>query len=408
MIVISGRQRATLAILLITALALLLCGCNSGTIGARVIVSPDAFVQRAALPYKVKWVKDLGSGERYIDDTPFERSVPLVVDETIYVGSTAEIFTALNARTSNLIWQFQPEGAVESTAAVDSDKVYFGDSNGKIYALNRDYGDLVWSYRTKGEILSKLTVSNDVVYAATSFNRVLALNANSGELLWLADHDPADDFTIRGVSSPLVTKNAIYAGYADGSLAAIDPATGKELWSNTLKRGQRFIDVDATPILHKGRLYVPSFDGKLYCLEADTGTIVWSFEHGGVSRVAIHNGRIFFSSDDNQFYAVSLQNGELIWSFNVKADYELDSIYKSKRSRNQIPGQAAIVNDVVVFASMSGYVYALDMQSGVKRWTYLPGEGVTSGVVAYKDRLYFLSNAGKLYCLRQSGPPQGY
>jgi len=62
----------------------------------------------------------------------------------------------------------------------------------------------------------------------------------------------------------------------------------------------------------------------------------------------------------------------------------------------------------VVFASMAGYVYALDKMTGEKRWAFLPGEGVTSAVIANKDRIYFLSNSGKLYCMRQSGPPSKY
>jgi len=60
---------------------------------------------------------------------------------------------------------------------------------------------------------------------------------------------------------------------------ALDDATGKLLWSQTIGSSRRH--AMSTPTWHAGLIYALDPDGKLNCLQADTGDIVWSKDLAG-------------------------------------------------------------------------------------------------------------------------------
>ena len=69
----------------------------------------------------------------------------------------------------------------------------------------------------------------------------------------------------------------------------------------------------SSPAVANGTAYVGSTDGSLYALEVASGTQKWKFKTGArvVSSPAVENGVVYFGSDDGNFYAVDAASGQV-------------------------------------------------------------------------------------------------
>src|SRR3569833_2234402 len=65
---------------------------------------------------------------------------PTVDGSTVYVGSTAGLFYAVDRETGSAKWKFAAKARVASTAAVANGTVFFGAYDGNFYALDATSG----------------------------------------------------------------------------------------------------------------------------------------------------------------------------------------------------------------------------------------------------------------------------
>ena len=145
-------------------------------------------------------------------------STPIVVDGIMFLTSEWSIVYAIDAKTGNEVWYYDPEVPKDWGRKACCDVV------------NR--GAAVW----KG-----------YVYSATLDGRLIKLDAKTGELVWEIDTliDRARDYTITG--APRIANNLIFIGNGGaeygvrGYVSAFDVDTGKLAW--------RFYTVPGDPSL---------------------------------------------------------------------------------------------------------------------------------------------------------------
>src|SRR5699024_4342029 len=88
-----------------------------------------------------------------------QEATPLVIDGVIYFTSAWSKAFALDARTGEELWRFDPEvpGETAQHACCDvvnrglgawGDNVYLGTLDGRLIALDRQTGEPVWSVQT--------------------------------------------------------------------------------------------------------------------------------------------------------------------------------------------------------------------------------------------------------------------
>jgi outer membrane protein assembly factor BamB len=79
----------------------------------------------------------------------------------------------------------------------------------------------------------------------------------------------------------------------------MQPATGKEIWKFSARRG-----IDSSPVVAGTRVYFASTDGRLYGLNLKSGDKEWEYEAGGgfTGSPAIVNARLLIASDDGHVY----------------------------------------------------------------------------------------------------------
>ena len=147
----------------------------------------------------LEWSYDLGTS-RGIEATP------IVHDGMMFVTSTWNIVHALDARTGEKVWSFDPEVDKEQAAYACCDVV------------NR--GVAIWG---------------DKIFTATIDGRLIALDAKTGKVAWdVLTIDKSKPYTITGAPRVIKGKVIIGNGGAElgvrGYIGAFDAETGAQIW----------------------------------------------------------------------------------------------------------------------------------------------------------------------------------
>jgi polyvinyl alcohol dehydrogenase (cytochrome) len=152
--------------------------------------------------------------------------------------------------------------------------------------------------------------------------------------------------------------------------------------------------VSATPIIAGGVSYVGSYDGSLYAIDIASGNVIWTYETGaevlepnleiplGITGSAhVSDGVVFVGDATATVHAIDAATGEAIWTQMVD-DQEDASIWSSPVVWNGMVfvGVASIAKEV----GFRGSVVALNADSGDLAWqTYMVPDGADgAGVFA--------------------------
>jgi len=132
------------------------------------------------------------------------------------------------------VWKFKTGGPVKSSPVIVGDTLYVGSDDHRLYALNADTWGLKWDFETGGKITSSPTVYRGVVYFSSRDLKVYALDAKTGKLKWATDVDG-------WVNSPVVAhSDKIYVGCYENKIYIINAETGKKREARKSKTKSRF------------------------------------------------------------------------------------------------------------------------------------------------------------------------
>jgi polyvinyl alcohol dehydrogenase (cytochrome) len=138
------------------------------------------------------------------------------------------------------------------------------------------------------------------------------------------------------------------------------------------------------PTVVEGRLYVGSNDGTVYALDAATGCIYWMYQAKAMVRDAVLIGpgkRAYFGDLESDFYALDANSGKLIWQKKVddQAFTRVTGTAKLYAGRLYIPiasqEENAGANPFYSCCTFRGNVVALQASDGAEIWrTYTSPE----------------------------------
>jgi quinohemoprotein ethanol dehydrogenase len=286
------------------------------------------------------------------DTTRGQEATPLVVDGVMYVSTAWSKVYALNAKTGEKIWFFDPKvpGAAGIPACCD--------------IVNRG----VAVYKGK-------------VFVGTVDGRLIALDAQTGKPVWTAVTTPAGTtYSITG--APRVARDKVFIGNAGsefggrGYVSAYDVRTGKLVW--------RFYTVPGDP---SARPDGAASDDALERIARPTWFGEW-YKYGGGGHVW---NALVFDQDFNQLYlatgngypwnrtyrsagrgdnlflasivAVDADTGQYKWHYQEVPgeEWDYDSIADITLAHLRIDGRE---RKVLLHAPKDGFFYVIDRATG--------------------------------------------
>lgn len=270
------------------------------------------------------------------------RCTPTVDGDRVYtLGAEGHLF-CLDVKTGKPIWSNRladdkdmpvPLWGFAAHPFIDGDNliVLSADPNGVVQALDKKTGEKRWSALKAKEPGYAPPAMYDpgegaqrqlVIWLPESLN---ALDPATGKTLWSQPWGPVK-FSV-SISTPRLWKHKtlgdllFISSANEGSLMLkLDPAKPTEvttLWKRSGKRGRSLdglASLMASPILHGDHIYGCTAGGEFRCIKATDGDIVWeSFEptHGGEDPLMWSTAFLTPLGDTGRCYVVN-EKGDLI------------------------------------------------------------------------------------------------
>jgi outer membrane protein assembly factor BamB len=303
--------------------------------------------------------------------------------------------------TARQPWVHQTSGLIWGTAVVDhAGNAYVGSADKQFYSLT-PAGAVRWTYRlpdaADAVIDSAATLTPyGLVVVPGGDGSLHALKMDTGERAWKFDAYHAQDHeggvTVNSFEGnvTLGPDGLLYAGSDNGHLYCVGP-DGKERWNF----GTGMMIWSAVAFDPEGKwLAFGSLDGYLYVLDRATGAKIASFKAGGefkCSPAVDARGRVYTGNADFSFRCLELGR-DLFGRTRLKEVWRF-------ATRGEIYSSAALADGRVVFGSHDGYVYCLSSE-GKELWRYGVYHRISASPLVTADGVVLIgAKNGKMYAL---------
>jgi outer membrane protein assembly factor BamB len=348
----------------------------------------------------IKWVADLGS-QSYGN--------PVVAGGMVFVGTNNElardpkqggdrgVLMAFREATGEFLWQQThvkveagrandwPFQGVASSPLVENERLYYVSNRGVVLCLDiqgfRDKendgpvtdekltanvdADVIWSFDMMEEVgsyphnlsNSSPVIWGDLVFVSTSNGQdeshvnipspkapsIIALNKQTGKLVW--EDNSVEDRILHGQwSTPAVGQIGgtlqVVSAQGDGWVRGYEAQTGKKLWEfdtnpkdSVWPRTRN--ELIATPVIYQNRVYIANGQdpehgegvGHMYAIDGTKrGDItqsgrIWHFDkiRRTISSAAIADGIVYVADFSGYLHALDANTGQEFWSHDVFA-----------------------------------------------------------------------------------------
>ena len=305
--------------------------------------------------------------------------------DLLIVGSCNGMIRALDKNSGRVKWGYDirkdgQQSQFHGDPLITDELVVIGTDGtiGHVYAFDRATGAVRWKYK-----VSERGVASDVlrmghnVYAVTLGDELVCLDLETGKHKWsFRSGSSANDS--HWTSSPAVTTDRVYFGGLDGSVYALDPQSGKQIWKKDL--GARV----ATSIAVQGRdLYVGTSNRHIYRLDGISGDVLSDFPTEAAPR-----GHLLVASDS----LVVFLGDEILASL----DLSLKKLRWSAEASKEWTSARPYLWQGMVLAGNRHELTALGIADGTRLWSYQFPETVRG--IGISDRiLYVGSLAGPVF-----------
>ena len=333
-----------------------------------------------------------------------------IVQDTVYVGSQDGYLYALDLETGALRWRYRIGAPISSAPAVAADKVFVGCDDGAVYCFLAEgdkrlteerVGCQLWRFPTDGPVAGSplVTFSGRAVFGSED-GSLYAVDGASGRKIWefatgkpivaspVKSENPVPVVSDKG--SGTVERDVIFCASENGSLYALGERDGSVLWSFSTGAPLR-----TSPIVTAKKVVAVNQDGRAVALDVRNGREIWTQTLPGApgGSPAIDEKRVIVPLVSGQLVGLSLATGDAEWSA-------------------QLPGGAesapvAVQSAALYLGSTNGHLYAVDRSSGAIKWDFQAGGPISASPAVAHGKLVCGSRDGSVYAFAGSAPSGG-
>lgn len=136
-----------------------------------------------------------------------------------------------------------------------------------------------------------------------------------------------------------------------------------------------------------------SREGHVYSWDKETGDLNWKFAAGrGVATdIVLEGKRVFALTFQDTLLCLDPDSGEELWHFDTGSD---------PSARLSMGSTPVLLDGLVVFGGLDGFVFALSAETGSLRWTTDVGSQVTTATHRLGDHVLVGTEFGEIYKIR--------
>lgn len=326
-------------------------------------------------------------------------TAPLLSGDFVIVPTADGAIHAVQAETGEIAWVYSGGSKIwDASVNADETRVCAGAEGKQVFCVDAKTGSLLWSTSLELEVQSRIALTSTrlfvpTTHAGTSLETdfsghaaLVALDASSGQIIWQA---PTENYILR---RPALNGSVIITGGAyqlpdksPGEIAtrvyAFNVEDGSLLWKYESDDGLlRWIESNEDVVTFSAATEI------VYALGLKDGQLLWQSSPGYWMQFPVmQDGQIFFGSGDEIFHALDASTGREGWLHKINMS-----------SLNQI-GRPVIRDDAIWFNSVTGEIYALDINTG-ERLAYI-NTGRSSRVGGTMNETYYFMGDpdGNLY-----------
>jgi outer membrane protein assembly factor BamB len=322
---------------------------------------------------------------------------PLLLRDRIVTAGRNGTLNAYNLEDGDELAEIELDIPLSGGVGGTEDTWLVGSRNGELIAVSSKNNEILWRTPVPSEILARPVVyNNNVVLVRTADGQILGVDIKTGKINWNYSKT-IPSLTLRGSSSPILSRSHFYTGLESGRLIAMSPIDGEVVWdiALTVPEGrseiQRLVDIDGKSELYGRVLYAASYHGRMAAIDVTRGQFLWARSFSSNTGVSVGTDAVYSSDDRSHVWALDRNNGATLW----------------KQDKLQARGvtRPVIYKDFLVVGDFEGYVHVMSRFDGsfVAR-THIDSDGILVPPIVDGDRLLVLSRDGHLtaYSIKES------
>lgn len=332
-----------------------------------------------------RWVKDLDP-DHPTGNLPIGFASPLLSEGRVFIGELSGKMNAFDL-DGRPIWSTDDKEAINGQAASFKNWIVYGTQFGRLFARVAETGELVYSADLGAPLESAPIFYQGRMFVHLRNHQLMAIDAETGKILWSYKRAVPFTTTLQKVSRPLIYKNKLILGFADGYIVSLSVEEGVLIWEQRISTGRKFVDVDVDPVIFAGRLVAGSAAGPLTFMNPDNGFIERTVPYT-ISHTPLIVGETMVVGSVNGDIARIDRTGKIL------SQTELD--------RKGISSIAPWKGRFMV-TTMGKYVYVVDQSNfEVQEKMHLGSfASAVFGDIQYNEEtLSFLSSRNRLYLFR--------
>ncbi|MHB8420247.1 MAG: outer membrane protein assembly factor BamB family protein [Myxococcales bacterium] len=243
-------------------------------------------------------------------ERPAEHRSLFVIDWRRQVRSDTDEEPPLNAQ----MLRWAPQETAAPTVIPMEQEVVVGSTKGTLLAFSLA-GKPLWRAEIDGPITSAPSYSAGRIYVDSANGTVDAIEPATGRRMWR--HDLGEE----AATAPVESGGAVYVATHQSSVYALDAATGERRWHYLRERQRPFTLRTVAAPRPAGDLVFAGFsDGEIVALAAKDGAVLWQKPSGPGDQFVdadatpqLQGGRVYVASFTEGLSALERKDGELAW-----------------------------------------------------------------------------------------------
>lgn len=313
------------------------------------------------------------------------------------------------------VWSHEVGIGYSSPVAVDG-KIYFfaqENSNDTLRAFNADTGAVLWtqSYAREGDVAypgtrATPTIEGNRIYTHGSMGDLVCRELADGKLVWRTNilaQTNSKPLEWGSASSPLIVGDQIYVQggkEGDAIAVAVNKNTGTVVWKSEAKGLSGYATLTLIDVGSQKQLIVFGGD-TVYAMDPATGKTIWSepwktdYDINAATPI-FHDNKLLFTS--------TRTFGGMLVSVTPSG-------HKKEWEKREIASkfQPPILDDGVVYVNSGGVLRCVSFPDGAVKWSATGRDlnlGAGGSILRVGDKLITLSERGRLSLVQAS--PAGY